>query len=67
MSITLHGATQAWRLWLLPPRDFPHQLKVTLWTTTAIHLDTPRKKFSDPIFDLISGNGPTQFQVGPKD
>ena len=27
--------------WLLPPRDFPHQLRVTLWITTAIHLDTP--------------------------
>ena len=26
--------------WLLPPRDFPHQLRVTLWITTAIHLDT---------------------------
>ena len=23
-SITLHAATQARRLWLLPPRDFPH-------------------------------------------
>jgi len=28
--------------WLLPPRDFPQQtLKVTLWITTTIHLDTP--------------------------
>jgi hypothetical protein len=27
--------------WLLPPRDFPHQMRVTLWITTAIHLDTP--------------------------
>jgi hypothetical protein len=26
--------------WLLPPRDFPHQLRVTLWITTAFHLDT---------------------------
>ena len=27
--------------WLLPPRDFSHHLRVTLWITTAIHLDTP--------------------------
>jgi hypothetical protein len=27
--------------WLLPPWDFPHQMRVTLWITTAIHLDTP--------------------------
>src|SRR3989304_4282207 len=31
-------------LWLLPPWDFPHQMRVTLWITTAIHLDTPRVK-----------------------
>jgi hypothetical protein len=30
--------------WLLPPRDFPHQMRVTLWITTAIHLDTPIRK-----------------------
>ena len=28
-------------LWLFPPWDFPHQMRVTLWTTTAFHLDTP--------------------------
>jgi len=27
-------------LWLFPPWDFPHQMRVTLWITTAIHLDT---------------------------
>jgi len=42
MSITLHAATQARRFWLLPPRDFPHLVRVTLWITTAIHLDTPK-------------------------
>ena len=27
---------------LLPPWDFPHlYVRVTLWTTTAFHLDTP--------------------------
>jgi len=25
--------------WLLPPWDFPHQMRVTLWITTAIHLN----------------------------
>jgi hypothetical protein len=30
--------------WLVPPRDFPHSLRVTLWITTAIHLDTPKVK-----------------------
>ena len=30
--------------WLLPPRDFPHAVRVTLWITTAIHLDTPKVK-----------------------
>src|SRR3989338_69863 len=44
MSIALHAATQARRLWLLPPRDFPQNMRVTLWITTAIHLDTPRYK-----------------------
>ena len=34
--------------WLLPPRDFPHAVRVTLWITTAIHLDTPRIKDPDP-------------------
>jgi hypothetical protein len=28
--------------WLLPPRDFSQQMRVTLWITTAIHLDTPK-------------------------
>ena len=27
--------------WLLPPRDFSH-VRVTLWITTAFHLDTPK-------------------------
>jgi len=27
-------------LWLFPPWDFPHQMRVTLWIKTAIHLDT---------------------------
>ena len=47
MSITLHAATQATRFWLLPPRDFPHLARVTLWIATAIHLDTPKSGF-DP-------------------
>ena len=30
---------------LLPPWDFPHlYVRVTLWTTTAFHLDTPNNK-----------------------
>ena len=30
---------------LLPPWDFPHlYVRVTLWTTTAFHLDTPNRK-----------------------
>ncbi len=41
MSIALHATTQLGGSWLLPPRDFPHHLRVTLWITTAIHLDTP--------------------------
>jgi len=44
VSITLHAATQAKRFWLLPPWDFPHLMRVTLWIATAIHLDTPRVK-----------------------
>jgi len=34
-----------------PPKaewDFPHQMRVTLWITTAIHLDT-RSVMADPI------------------
>jgi hypothetical protein len=34
-------------LWLLPPWDFSQPMRVTLWITTAIHLDTPRSK-TDP-------------------
>jgi len=30
--------------WLLPPRDFPHFMRVTLWITTAVHLDTLKGK-----------------------
>jgi len=39
--------------WLLPPRDFPHQMRVTLWITTAIHLDTPIFK-PDPIAAIFT-------------
>ena len=35
--------------WLLPPRDFPQFLRVTLWITTAIHLDTPESRLA-PFF-----------------
>ena len=32
--------------WLLPPWDFPHlYVRVTLWITTAVHLDTQNRKF----------------------
>ena len=45
--------------WLLPPRDFPHsQVKVTLWITTAIHLDTPKSGF-DPFFERSLGSSAT--------
>ena len=47
--------------WLLPPRDFPHKMGVTLWTTTAIHVDTPKSGL-DPIPGLIPGLG-----VDPED
>ena len=30
--------------WLFPPWDFPHQMRVTLWTTTAMHPDTLKVK-----------------------
>jgi len=34
---------------LLPPWDFPHlYVRVTLWTTTAFHLDTPKKQSLTP-------------------
>src|SRR5439155_905772 len=33
--------------WRLPPRDFPHAVRVTLWITTAIHLDTPEVNDAD--------------------
>jgi hypothetical protein len=42
MSVTLHAVIQGY-----PPqaeRDFPHHLTITLWITTAIHLDTQTKK-----------------------
>jgi len=42
ISITLHAATQG-GIWLFPPWDFPHQMRVTLWITTAFHLDTQIK------------------------
>src|SRR5262245_16169862 len=40
--------------WLLPPRDFPQQPRVTLWITTAIHLDTHLGK-SDTIICRMPG------------
>ena len=42
--------------WLLPPRDFSHP-RVTLWITTAFHLDTPDEKDLPPIqiADIFSG------------
>ncbi len=39
ISITLHAATQAIRL--RRSGAFLNTLRVTLWITTAIHLDTP--------------------------
>jgi hypothetical protein len=34
--------------WLLPPRDFSQPMRVTLWITTAIHLDTLKSKDLTP-------------------
>src|SRR5207249_8398025 len=43
ISITLHTATQARRLLALTAAGLPSHkmMRVTLWITTAIHLDTP--------------------------
>jgi len=35
-------------LWPFPPWDFPHQMRVTLWITTAIHLDAPKSGLDLP-------------------
>jgi hypothetical protein len=40
-SITLRAATQARRLLTLTAAGLPSLTRVTLWITTAIHLDTP--------------------------
>jgi hypothetical protein len=48
MSIALHAATLAWRLLAFTAAGLPSPpARVTLWITTAIHLDTPRYK-GDP-------------------
>ncbi|HEX9429146.1 MAG TPA: hypothetical protein VF944_02095 [Candidatus Bathyarchaeia archaeon] len=47
ISITLHAATQARRLLAFTAAGLLSSLtsmRVTLWITTAIHLDTPRYK-----------------------
>jgi hypothetical protein len=44
--------------WLLPPWDFPHlYVRVTLWITTAVHLDTPKSGL-DPFFLMGDWCGP---------
>jgi hypothetical protein len=40
-SVALCALLNLGSFWLLPPWDFPDQLRVTLWITTAIHVDTP--------------------------
>jgi hypothetical protein len=42
ISIALHAATRARRLLALTAAALPPLTSVTLWITTAIHLDTPR-------------------------
>jgi hypothetical protein len=46
--------------WLLPPRDFALQLSVTLWITTAIHLDTPNIRLDPFRYSLRRGNEPDE-------
>jgi hypothetical protein len=46
MSIALMLLPKLGGSWLLPPQDFSPK-RVTLWITTAIHLDTPKLKL-DP-------------------
>ena len=65
MLITLNAAAQARRLWLLPPRDFPQFLRVTLWITTAIHLDTLNKRF-DPFSQTGNDKHTTVRRAGAK-
>ena len=56
ISITLHAATQARRLLALTAAGLPsNKMRVTLWITTAFHLDTPTERF-DPF-------GPFFFQI----
>jgi hypothetical protein len=56
MSITLHVATQARRLLAFTAAGLPSpHVRVTLWITTAIHLDTPpiqaRPCLAPPYYD----------------
>jgi hypothetical protein len=44
MLIVLHAATQAIRFRPGGTSLITYTMRVTLWTTTAIHLDTPMRK-----------------------
>lgn len=50
MSISLHATTQARRPLALTAVGFPSIPKITLWATTAIHLDTLKSKDLRPFF-----------------
>jgi hypothetical protein len=42
-SVALRLLLNLGSFWLLPPWDFPDRLRVTLWITTAIHVDKPTR------------------------
>jgi hypothetical protein len=49
ISIARHAATQAWRLLAFTAAGLPSPTaRVTLWITTVIHLDTPKKQSLTP-------------------
>jgi len=57
MAITLHAAAQARRLLAFTAAGLPSVTRVTLWITTAIHLDTPKSGLDFFLLYTVPGAG----------